>query len=125
MPHPDPEQYTSAWCGRSTKAILEFYAENACSVVNDGEAVVGHVAMGEVMQAFIDTFPDLEIRMEAFRATNAAAVYVWRLLGTHITTGRSVNLEGWEAWRLNADGKIVEIRGFFDPDEYACQVGEQ
>ena len=124
MQHPDPERYTAAWCGRSTEALLAFYAENACCIVNDGDPVVGRAAMGEVMQGFIDAFPDLEIRMEAFRATDEAAVYVWRLLGTHLESGQSVDLEGWEAWRLNRDGQILEMRGYFDVEDYARQIGE-
>lgn len=123
MPHPDPGQYTAAWCERSTDAILSFYAEDACSIVNDENPVVGHAAMREVMQGFIDAFPDIEIRMEAFRATDVAAVYVWRLLGTHSDSGRRIDLEGWEAWRLNPAGQIVEIRGYFDPADYARQIG--
>ena len=69
---------------------------------------------------------------EAMKAAQGdeAAVGVPRLavaqgravLGHDATTGKPLNIRGWEEWELNDDLKVVASRGWFDAKDYARQA---
>jgi hypothetical protein len=51
--------------------------------------------------------------------------YHWTLTGTNTGpggTGRAVEIDGFESWRIGADGLIEESLGSFDADDYARQI---
>lgn len=49
----------------------------------------------------------------------------WTFTGTNTGpggTGNRVRVSGFEAWRLGADGLILESQGWFDAAEYERQL---
>ena len=46
------EGYTAAWCSRSAEAVAAYFAEDAKSIINDGEPSVGRATIAAAMEAF-------------------------------------------------------------------------
>ncbi len=121
------ENYTAAWCSRSSEAVGLCFAENGKSIINDGDPVVGRAAIAEAMQAFFDDFPDLHLKMDDLRSGGNKAIFLWTLTGSNSGpggTGNSVSISGWQNWRLTDDLLILEADGGYDAVEYDRQVQE-
>ncbi len=118
-------KYTDAWCSHDPNAVASFYAPDGQIVINDGEPYSDRSAVAELAQGFYDGFPDLVIRMDGIRTSGTYCVYLWTLEGTNSGpdgTGNRVISSGWEYWRLNDDGLVVESMGHFDAEDFARQV---
>lgn len=73
----------------------------------------------------METFPDLLITLRDIVEEDRGTVFYWNLKGTNSGpggTGRYVDIDGCEVWTLDADGKIIELKGYFDADEYQRQL---
>ena len=118
-------KYTEAWCSHDPNAVASFYAPDGQIVLNDGEPSSGRPAVAEMARGFYDGFPDLVVRMDGIRTSGTYCVYLWTLEGTNSGpdgTGNRVELSGWEYWRLNDDGLVVESKGHFDAEDFERQV---
>ena len=121
-------KYTAAWCSHDPDAVASFYATEGRIVINDGEPCNGRTAVAEMARGFCNSFPDLVVRMDRVRTSGTYCVYLWSLRGTNSGadgTGHRVEVSGWEYWRLNDDGQIVESRGHFDAAEYERQLARR
>ncbi|MGV8989268.1 MAG: hypothetical protein ACOH2H_23805 [Cypionkella sp.] len=49
-------------------------------------------------------------------------VYLWTFTGHHSGTENPLDIRGCEEWDLDAEGRIVLSRGWFDGADYARQV---
>lgn len=116
------ERYTGAWCQHDPVGVASHYAESGSLGINGGAPAVGHEAITAVAQGFIAAFPDLEVLMDDLYLHEDRAVYCWTLRGTHATTGKWVDLSGFEVWQLGADGLIANSRAYFDSAAYDRQV---
>ena len=70
-------------------------------------------------------FPDLKVIMHDIVVDGDQTVYRWTLVGTNTGpggTGKRVHINGFEQWRIGADGLIAESRGHFDSAEYQGQL---
>ena len=122
------ERYTAAWCSQDPASVAAFYAPDGSLRVNDADPAVGRDAIAEVAQGFMSAFPDMQVLMDDLSVEGDSAVYRWTLVGTNTGpggTGRAVRISGYEEWRLDADGLIVESRGHFDSDDYQRQLNAE
>lgn len=125
--HQMAERYTQAWCARSAEVVGSFFAEDATSIINAGEPIVGRPAIAEAMGTFFEDFPDLVLRMDDLRSGGNQAIYLWTLEGTNSGpggTGNFVQIPGWQNWLLSDDLLILKADGGFDAAEYERQIRE-
>jgi alpha-L-rhamnosidase len=118
-------RYTAAWCSHDPASVASFFAKNGSLKVNDGQPAVGREAIAEVARGFVTTFPDMKILMDGISGTDDRAVYRWTLVGTNSGpdgNGNKVRISGYEEWRLDADGLVLESRGHFDAEDYERQL---
>ncbi len=116
------ERYTAAWCAHDPVGVASFYAESGSLGINGGAPAVGREAITAVSEGFIAAFPDLEVLMDDLHLHEDRAVYCWTLKGTHVNTGKWVDLSGFEVWQIGAGGLIANSRGYFDSAAYNRQV---
>ncbi len=118
-------RYTAAWCSQDAASVAAFYSEYGSLTVNEGTPAIGREAITDVAQAFMTTFPDLEVRMDRLDVTADHIKYLWTLSGTNDGPGGSgnkVNISGFEQWIIDEDGLIAESRGHFDDEDYQRQI---
>ena len=118
-------RYTAAWCSQDAASVAAFYSEYGSLTVNEGTPAIGREAITDVAQAFMTTFPDLEVRMDRLDVTADHIKYLWTLAGTNDGPGGSgnkVNISGFEQWIIDEDGLIAESRGHFDDEDYQRQI---
>ena len=111
-------RYTAAWCSQDAASVASFFTSDGSLKVNDSPAAVGRAAITATARGFMDTFPDLEVRMDRLEGRH----YHWTLTGTN-SEGRKVCVSGFEAWTFGPDGLINASLGHFDADEYQKQMG--
>jgi len=132
MAAPDPARlresarlYTAAWCSQDPARVASFFAPTGSLKVNDGAPAVGREAITGVARGFMTDFPDMQVLMDDLVVRGDGAVYKWTLVGTNTGpggTGRKVHISGYEEWRLDAAGLILESKGHFDGADYARQL---
>ena len=118
-------RYTAAWCSQDAASVAAFYSEYGSLTVNEGTPAIGREAITDVAQAFMTTFPDLEVRMDRLDVTADHIKYLWTLSGTNdgpAGSGNKVNISGFEQWIIDEDGLIAESRGHFDDEDYQRQI---
>lgn len=114
--------YTAAWNRHEPAAVAGFYAPDGWIAINGGAPYRGRAGVAEMAARFLHDFPDLELRFEGLETKGERVVYHWRFTGSHAQTGRRVNIEGSETWRLDGRGRIAESLGRYDADDYERQV---
>lgn len=114
--------YTAAWNSGSPEAVAGFYAADGRSVINRGTPWVGRRGVAEMAAGFFADVPDLVLMCDDVRSAGTHVAYFWTFTGTHAATGNGLRVSGWEEWDLDAEGKVVESRGWYDADEYARQT---
>ena len=78
--------------------------------------------MKDMAAGFYADVPDLSLTCDDVRFSDGHVVYVWTFTGHDATTGKPLNIRGWEEWELNEDLKVVASRGWFDAVDYARQA---
>ena len=116
------EAYTAAWNMGSPQAVAEFFAAHGGIVINGGEAWTGRDRVQKMAEGFFADVPDLSLVCDGVRPAGDHVVYLWTFTGTHAGTTSPLRIAGWEEWDIDADGKIISSRGWFDADDYARQV---
>lgn len=131
VPPPEPDvarltefatAYSAAWCSQDAASVAAFFGEYGALSINGGVSAMGREAITDVARGFMDAFPDLEVIMDDLHAAPEAAVYSWRLKGTHRDTGQKVHIGGFEVWQMDADGLIANSNSYFDSAAYDDQV---
>lgn len=111
--------YTEAWCSRDPARVAAHYVADGKIAINGGDAE----GIGDVAEAFIAAFPDIEVFMDDLILREDGVVeYRWTFTGTSAETGKGVRVPGFEEWTIAADGLIAESRGQFDQAEYDRQL---
>ena len=93
--------------------------------INDGEPAEGRAAVEQMAGGFMTNFPDMVVRLVELRRDGDIIEFHWRWTGTNTGpggTGNAVDLMGYEAWTLNADGEILQSFGHMDEAEYERQL---
>ena len=118
-------RYTAAWCSKDPASVADFYAPNGSLTINGGTPSVGHTAIMQTALKFMTAFPDLTVHFDNLAVEKDAIHYHWTLLGTNTGpggTGHKIRISGFENWKLNPDGLILESRGTFDQKDYQRQL---
>jgi predicted ester cyclase len=123
----DPElmnfakRYADAWRSQDPGKVASFYAKNASISVNGAAPV----AIAEVARGFMRDFPDMVVTFDKLEKTPTGTEFHWTFTGTNSGpggTGNRVRISGYELWKINKDGLIVESKGHFDAAEYERQL---
>ncbi|WP_424968730.1 MULTISPECIES: nuclear transport factor 2 family protein [unclassified Dinoroseobacter] len=117
------EAYTAAWNSGDPNAVAAFYAEGGGITINRGTPWEGRAKVAEMAAGFFADVPDLRLSCDAIRGAGAHVIYVWTFTGHDATSGRPLNVRGWEEWELDADLKVQKSLGWFDAEDYARQAG--
>ena len=118
--------FIAAWNAHSPAAVRDVFAHEGrlCDpVAPDGLSRPG---IGASVQRTLDRIPDVSFALTSVVASDdGRAAFEWRMSGTAVTSdGRSVpvRLDGCDVCRVR-DGKIVEMRGYFDRAGIMEQLG--
>lgn len=117
--------YARAWCSRKPEYVALLFSENGSLTVNNGAPAVGRDAIANVARSFMTAFPDMVVTLDSLRTTTDGTEFHWTLDGTNTGpggTGNRVVISGFELWRLDEDGLIVESDGRFDAEDYQRQL---
>ena len=117
--------YTAAWCSREAARVASFYAPNGSITINGGAPSRGRAGVTEVAQAFMTTFPDLVVVLDAIQQDGENVVYRWTATGSNSGpggNGNRVRFSGREEWTFGGDGLIAASRGYFDEAHYQRQM---
>lgn len=118
-------RYADAWSSNDPVAFAAFYAEDGTFRINDGEVSVGRDAIAATARSFMTSFPDMVVRLVETHREGEYVHFHWRWTGTNTGpegTGNAVDLTGYEQWRLDENGLILETRGHLDDAEYQRQL---
>jgi uncharacterized protein (TIGR02246 family) len=118
-------RYTAAWNSGEPARVADCYAPQGSLSINGGPASVGRTAIAEAARGFMETFPDLNVRMDEVLVQGDWTKYHWTLTGTSTGpggTGKRARISGFELWRLGKDGLIAASQGTFDSAEYQRQL---
>ena len=116
--------YTAAWNSGSADAVAGFYAQDGSIVINRGSPWKGRSGVGQMAAGFFADIPDLALVCDAVRIAGTHVLYLWTFTGTHASSGKPVDVLGWEEWDLDAGHKVTASRGWFDADDYARQTSD-
>ncbi len=61
------QEYAKAWSSHSPEAVASFYVEDGKITINNGDPIVGRVAIADMAQGFYNEFPDLVVRLDDVR----------------------------------------------------------
>jgi hypothetical protein len=112
--------YTEAWCSRDPARVAGHYVPGGTIAINGG----GPAGIGEVAEAFVTAFPDIEVFMDDLVLRDDGVLeYRWTFTGTSAETGKSVRIPGFEEWTIDA-GLIATSSGHYDQAEYDRQLRE-
>ena len=118
-------KYSEAWCSQKPENVASFFAENGSLKVNNDPPAVGRNAIAEVAEGFMTAFPDMVVTMDSLINTSEGTEFHWTLTGTNSGpggTGKKVKISGFELWKFDNDGLILESSGSFDAGEYNRQL---
>ena len=118
-------EYETAWRSLVPENPFSFQAKDCIVTVNDGEPMISVEERLNGIIGFLDAFPDLIITMRDILDEDRGIVFYWNLKGTNSGAGgkgNRVDIDGCEVWKLNNGNKIVELKGYFDAEEYERQV---
>ena len=122
---PFARRYAAAWSGQDPDALASFYAEDGTFRINDSEPSIGRDAIAATARSFMTSFPDMVVRLVETHRDGDYVHFHWRWTGTNKGpggTGNAVDLTGYEQWRFDGQGLIMETRGHMDDSEYQRQL---
>ena len=119
------EGYAAAWSGNDPAAFAAHYAEDGTFRINDGEVSAGREAIAATAASFMESFPDMVVRLVKVTRDADVVNFHWHWTGTNTGpggTGNAVDLQGHEQWRFDNDGLIIATHGHMDDAEYQRQL---
>src|SRR5438876_1450518 len=119
------KRYANAWCSQNPENVAAFFAERGSISINNAPPAVGRAAIAREAQAFMTTFPDMVVTMDKVVHDEEGTKFYWTLTGTNTGpggTGKRVRISGYELWKIDNDGRIIESKGHFDGAEYERQL---
>ena len=119
------KNYAAAWSSQDPDALAANYADDGVLRVNNGEPAVGRAAIADKARAFMESFPDMVVRLDRLELSGEYVNFHWHWTGTNTGpggTGASVDIRGYEQWTFNDDGLIVQSLGNYDAADYERQL---
>ena len=115
------ERYAEAWSSQNPDNIAAFYAKGGSISVNGAAPV----PIAEVACGFMRDFPDMVVTFDRLESRPEGTAFHWTFTGTNTGpggTGNKVRISGYEVWKIDNDGLIVESKGNFDAADYERQL---
>ena len=115
------KRYAEAWCSRDPGKVAAFYAKSASISVNGAPSV----PIADVARGFMRDFPDIVVTFDKLENTPTGTEFHWTFTGTNTGPGGTQNrirISGYELWKIDKEGLIVESKGHFDAAEYERQL---
>jgi steroid delta-isomerase-like uncharacterized protein len=122
------EKYANqVWNDKEISAVDRFVHQDAIihSLLGDYH---GTKAMKEVVQAWLNGFPDLRVYNDTIISENDLVSIQWRAKGTHSgefkerkPTGKPVSYNGVTVYRIK-DSKIIEYWAYLDMQHLLSQI---
>ncbi len=116
------DAYTAAWNTGRPDAVADFYAAEGQIVINRGTPWQGRAGIVAMASGFFADVPDLALTCDGIRLMGDHMIYLWTFSGHHSGTRNPLKVVGCEQWDLDAKGKVLASRGWYDGAEYARQV---
>ena len=119
------QDYTSAWNSKDPAKVASFYAVDGTLTVNQGTPAEGREALTNLVNSYMEAFPDLELTMDSLVGDGDTYKYHWRFNGTHTGpggTGNKVDFSGFEQWTMNKERLVQTSIGTYDADDYNRQL---
>ena len=109
--------FIAAWNAHSPAAVQDVFAADGRLCDPTAPAGLARPAIGAAVRQALERIPDVAFALESVVETeDGRAAFEWRMHGNAVTPdGRRVpvRLEGCDVCQVR-DGKIVELRGYFD-----------
>jgi steroid delta-isomerase-like uncharacterized protein len=134
-----PQEVANKWVDafnkKDLKALMALYAENCVNAQPHLPVPLkGKAATAEDLGGFFKAFPDMEMKVLAIVASGDTAAMEWTITGTQTgamtgpmgtipATNKRVTVTGAEFTRHDAQGLIVDERGYFDMASFMMQLG--
>ena len=120
-------RYARAWCSQDPGSVAAFFSEQGSLSVNGASPAIGRSAIADVAREFMAAFPDLTVILDEVEFGDLESIFRWTLTGANTgpgSSGKRVQISGFEEWRFGADGLIAQSKGHFDAADYARQLRE-
>lgn len=91
-------------------------------MINRGAPWQGRAQMMKMAEGFFADVPDLSLTCDGLRIAGDHVIYLWTFTGHHAETRNPLRIAGFEEWDLDATGKVLASRGWYDAADYARQV---
>jgi len=118
------KRHANAWTAHDAEAVAGLYEKNAVFIINLGEPMNGRSDIAEMVQSYVDGFPDLVLFSDKVRTAGDRAVALWTAEGTSKETGEFIKFGGWESWTVSPSGLIARSDGWYDAEDYERQCNE-
>ncbi|MBL4889076.1 MAG: nuclear transport factor 2 family protein [Candidatus Lindowbacteria bacterium] len=111
------EDYYAAIRDNDREAWLSLFDESAITYCPVGEpANHGEEAIGKFFDTLIGHFTKVEIYPNFYLARGLHGSAHWNVM-CETADGKRVEMEGLDSFLLDEDGKIVNMHGYWDPEE--------
>ena len=146
MPHPTaidaavlagyPARYFAAWSQRDIKVALELFTPSLSWI---DPSLPAEMTSRTEAQGFFEAawqgFPDLAfvaVGEPLVDAVTGRVAHEWRMTGTHTgegfppgvpPTGKPFDVAGTDVWQVDADGRALSVRAYYDVSTLLRQLG--
>jgi steroid delta-isomerase-like uncharacterized protein len=127
--------WVDAFNKKDVKALMALYDDNCVNAQPHLPAPIkGKAATEEDLGGFFKAFPDAQMKATSIVASGDTVAMEWSFTGTHTgpltgpmgtipPTQKRVTIIGAEFTKHNAQGLIVDERGYFDMASFMMQLG--
>jgi hypothetical protein len=122
------QHYAKAWCSQNPESVAAFFAERGSLRVNDGPPAIGRTAIAREAQTFMTAFPDMTVTFDKLEPQDDRTIFHWTLFGTNTGadgTENEVCISGYELWKIDHEGLIIQSQGHFDAADYQRQLNKK
>ena len=121
------KKYGEAWSSNDPNQVLALHSESSRLSVNDGDPAIGKSEIRQVVEAFMEGFPDLYIQVNDVVIEERGIVFYCNAIATNSGpggTGNKINIEIHEIWTFDENGKFTEVRAYDDPEDFERQLNQ-
>jgi len=112
--------FEKVWNERDRDLLFQLMAADAIGDLEGGQRIVGPLEFIEFQKQFLQTLPDLHIKIEESLAVGDEVCIHWAATGTHTGTGMSLTPTGQKitfrgvSWLKTQDGQVTAGRDFWN-----------
>jgi steroid delta-isomerase-like uncharacterized protein len=129
------KQWVEKFNAHDMKGLMTLYTDDAVNAQPHLPAPIkGKHAIEEDLGGFMKAFPDIRITADHVSVSGNVVAMEWTVTGTHTgplagptgtisPTNRKLKIRGAEFTTHNAQGLIVDERGYFDLVSFMTQLG--